>query len=219
MENVIDGKLISLSKMGASLKSVKSNFDELQTPLLSETNDENSFEDITGELDGLLTRLETVNCSMSNWIERHSPSVATHHTLQRHGEILKDYRQEYNLTKNNIAGQMKRRDLLGSNRNPKTLDFTADHRMNLLLKESEHARNSERLIDDQINIAIEARDSLVHQRHAFKAIQTKLNDIANRFPIINNLTQKINFRKRRDAIIVAFFIGLCLTFLLWWTIS
>ncbi len=53
--------------------------------------------------------------------------------------------------------------------------------MDLLLKESESARNSERMIDDQIHIAIEARDSLANQRAAFKAIQTKLNDISNRY--------------------------------------
>ena len=91
--------------------------------------------------------------------------------------------------------------------------------MDLLLKESEHARNSEKLIDDQITIAMEARDSLYSQRDTFKAIQKKLNDISNRFPMVNNLIQKINLRKRRDAIIVAIVIGLCLTFLLWWILS
>ena len=72
---------------------------------------------------------------------------------------------------------------------------------------------------DQISLAIEARDTLVNQRQTFKAIQTKLNDITNRFPLINNLVQKINLRKRRDAVIVALVIGLCLTFLLWWMIA
>ena len=72
---------------------------------------------------------------------------------------------------------------------------------------------------DQISLAIEARDTLVNQRQTFKAIQTKLNDISNRFPMINNLVQKINLRKRRDAVIVAVVIGLCLTFLLWWMVS
>merc|ERR1719433_1900992 len=91
-----------------------------------------------------------------------------------------------------------------------------NRRMELLLKESEHARNSERLIDEHISIAVESREALVNQRLAFKAIQTKLNDISNKFPMINNLVQKINLRKRRDAIIVAVVIGLCLTFLLWW---
>ena len=157
---------------------------------------------------------------MAAWTERNSPSTAIHHTLQRHGEILKDYKQEYCQTKSNIETQMKRQELLGSPRvQSNNSDYSSDFRMNLLLKESEHARNSERLIDDQINIAIEARDSLVNQRHTFKAIQTKLNDIANRFPVINNLVQKINLRKRRDAVILAVVIGFCFTFLLWWMVA
>ena len=85
------------------------------------------------------------------------------------------------------------------------------------MKENEHARNSERMIDDQINIALESREALVNQRLAFKAIQTKLNDISNRFPMINNLVQKINLRKRRDTVILGCVIGLCVTFLIWYT--
>ena len=46
--------------------------------------------------------------------------------------------------------------------------------MELLLKESEHARRSERLIDDHINIAVESRETLISQRIAFKAIQVLL---------------------------------------------
>ena len=189
-------------------------------PLLSEEDDpSDTFDGLTREIDELLQQLDAINSEMSDWTDRHTTSAAIHHTLQRHGEILKDYKQEYNQTRNNIASQIRRQDLLGTHTVQSNGDFSPNFRMNLLLKESEHARNSERLIDDQINIAIEARDSLAHQRQTFKAIQTKLNDISNRFPMINNLVQKINLRKRRDAIIVAVVIGLCLTFLLWWTVA
>ena len=33
-------------------------------------------------------------------------------------------------------------------------------------------------------------------------MRTKLNDIANRFPLINNLVQKINLKKRKDSVIL-----------------
>jgi len=223
LENQIDVKLIELSKLGTSLKSPlasKEYGDSAKVPLLSEEETtSNTFDLLTEEIDQLMTNLESVNTCMNEWTESHAPSAATHHTLQRHKEILIDYKQEYFQTKNNIATQVKRQELLGSNRIQSNGDFSPDFRMNLLLKESEHVRNSERLIDDQISIAIEARDTLVNQRQTFKAIQTKLNDISNRFPMINNLIQKINLRKRRDAVIVAVVIGLCLTFLLWWMIG
>ena len=195
MENQIDLKLIELSKLGTSLKlplASKEYVDPAKKPLLSdEDNTSSSFELLTDEIDQLLSNLESVNTCMNEWTESHAPSAATHHTLQRHKEILIDYKQEYFQTKNNITTQVKRQELLGSNRIQSNGDFSPDIRMNLLLKESEHVRNSERLIDDQISIAIEARDTLVNQRQTFKAIQTKLNDISNRFPMINNLILKI----------------------------
>ena len=94
-----------------------------------------------------------------------------------------------------------------------------------------------RLIDEQISIALETRESLVSQREIlkvansvtqsrpsshhlfdcfFQAVQTKLNDLTNKFPMINNLVNKINFRKRRDTIILGVVIGLCLVFMLWY---
>jgi len=41
----------------------------------------------------------------------------------------------------------------------------------------------------------------------------------SRFPLVNNLVQKINLRKRRDTIIIGTVIGLCLTFLLWYAFA
>jgi Golgi SNAP receptor complex protein 1 len=88
--------------------------------------------------------------------------------------------------------------------------------MDSLQREMEHTRNSERLIDEQISIALETRESLVSQREVLKLVQTKLNDLTNKFPMINNLVNKINFRKRRDTIILGVVIGLCLVFMLWY---
>ena len=190
-------------------------------PLLSDQEDlehslDEDFARLTQEIDGLLSKLSTVNLALSDFTERHPPSAASHHTLQRHGEILKDYRQEYIQTRENISALIKRHNLLYSGTNSNSSSGLSSNRMDILLRESEHVRHSERLIDDQISIAIEAREALANQRQTFKAIQTKLNDISNRFPMINNLVQKINLRKRRDAIILAVIVGLCLTFFLWW---
>ena len=49
-----------------------------------------------------------------------------------------------------------------------------------------------------------------------QAMRTKLNDIANRFPLINSLVQKINLKKRKDSVILGAVIGFCLLFMLWW---
>ncbi|KAG8238720.1 hypothetical protein J437_LFUL015279 [Ladona fulva] len=72
----------------------------------------------------------------------------------------------------------------------------------MILNKLSEQTNSERLIDEQISIAVETKDHLVHQRLTFKRFQTKMNDLSNRFPLINNVMQKISFRKRRDSIIL-----------------
>ena len=88
--------------------------------------------------------------------------------------------------------------------------------MDSLQRELEHTRNSERMIDEQINIAMETRDNLVDQRKILKGIQTRLNDLSSKFPLINSLVNKINLRKRRDTIILGSVIGFCLVFMIWY---
>ena len=74
------------------------------------------------------------------------------------------------------------------------------------------------MIDDQIAIALETKTYLQSQRETFKLIQTKVNDPSNRFPMINTLMTKINFRRRRDALILGSIIGVCIGFMIWWSI-
>ena len=74
------------------------------------------------------------------------------------------------------------------------------------------------MIDDQIAIALETKTYLQSQRETFKLIQTKVNDLSNRFPMINTLMTKINFRRRRDALILGSIIGVCIGFMIWWSI-
>ena len=63
-------------------------------------------------------------------------------------------------------------------------------RMDHLLRESESARNSERLIDEQINIAIESRETLARQRLAFKRLSPRKSD---RFVVlIQTLLHRLN---------------------------
>jgi len=236
LENQIDGKLVDLSKLGTSLSgagSFRSVSDK--TPLMSsdggdENDSSNQFKTVCDDLTSLLTKLTAVNEALTDWAASSTApsSPAVHHTLQRHQDILKDYKQEFNKTRTNVMAAIERHDLLDSVHKDIN-DYRSssgggggggggtNRRMELLLKESEHARNSERLIDEHISIAVEARETLVNQRVAFKAIQTKLNDVATKFPMINNLVQKINLRKRRDTIVLGGVIGLCFVFLLWYT--
>merc|ERR1719229_1194782 len=120
------------------------------------------MESLEGDLQGLLDSLAAVNDEMAGYAAGagDARSAAIHHTLQRHSEILQDYRQEFNKTSSNIASMMEREELLSSVQSDIS-DFRSKQNgaMESLQREMEHTRNSERLIDEQINIALETRES------------------------------------------------------------
>ena len=68
--------------------------------------------------------------------------------------FFQDYKQEFTRTKANLVATLERRDLLKNVRRDIS-DYRdgssgSRSRMDILLKESDHIRNSERLIDDQV---------------------------------------------------------------------
>lgn len=224
LENEIDLKLVSYSKLGTNFPRNKTPVD--QQPLLA--SGASPVEKLGGEIETLIEELAKVNTEMSDFAAAGGmtgQSAAIHHTLQRHTEILQDYRQEFRKTAANIASILEREDLLSSVHSEisdyrnREKSSKGGSRMDALLRESEHTRNSERMIDEQISIALETRESLVNQREALKMVQKKLNDLTSRFPIINNLVNKINLRKRRDTIILGCVVGLCLTFMIWYALA
>jgi len=218
LENDIDLKLVTFSKLGTNYSRAQSQESDKQ-PLLN--NDDTGLDSLQSEIDSLLASLSQVNEEMSGYAAGvgEARSAAIHHTLQRHSEILQDYRQEFKKTSSNIASILEREDLLSSVQSDLSSyreGTKRNQKIDTLQRELEHTRNSERLIDEQINIALDTRESLVNQREVLKAVQTKLNDLTNKFPLINNLVNKINFRKRRDTIILGVVIGLCLVFMIWY---
>jgi len=219
LENDIDLKLVSFSKLGTNYSRAQEAQESDKQPLLG--NDDSGIDALQAEIDSLLAKLSQVNEEMAGYAAGvgEARSAAIHHTLQRHSEILQDYRQEFKKTSSNIASIVEREDLLSSVQT----DISSyregtkrNQKIDTLQRELEHTRNSERLIDEQINIALDTRESLVNQREVLKAVQTKLNDLTNKFPLINNLVNKINFRKRRDTIILGVVIGICLVFMIWY---
>ncbi|CAG0888810.1 unnamed protein product [Cyprideis torosa] len=211
LENELDIKLVAFSKLGASKIKSKS---QDTVPLLR-----NSSDDATNiasmEIEGLLAKLSQLNDAMSDYSSSQASNPSLLHTIQRHREILQDYTSEFLRTKKNIQSQRDREALLGGVSDSSNRSRSMNNRRtDLYLKENDHLRNSERLIDEQISIAMETREGLTSQKATFKAIQTRMNDMVSRFPMINSLVQKVKLKKRRDAIVVGVVAGVCLVLLL-----
>lgn len=214
LENEIDLKLVTFSKLGTGHAVVNKGSSDTE-PLLGT---DHSFEATAAEIQHLLNKLSAVSDKLGEVSATSSPpTAAVLHTVQRHREILQDYTQEFNKIQANYRARKEREDLLHSVRtdidNYKSSNGL-NRRMDLNLKENEHVRNSNRLVDEQISIAIETRDHLSNQRIIFKRFQTRINDLSNRFPLLNGLIQKIHVRKRRDSLILGVVVGICTILLL-----
>uniref|UniRef100_A0A4W5PXN5 Golgi SNAP receptor complex member 1 n=1 Tax=Hucho hucho TaxID=62062 RepID=A0A4W5PXN5_9TELE len=215
LENELDLKLVSFSKLCTSYTTSRdgrrgdSNSDT--APLLNNSTQDRMFETMSVEIEQLLAKLTGVNDKMAEYTSTPgvtSLNAALMHTLQRHRDILQDYTHEFHKTKANFLAIREREDLLGSVRKDietyKSGSGVNNRRTELFLKEHEHLRN----------IAMATKENMTSQRGLLKSIQSRVNTLANRFPAINNLIQRLNLRKRRDSLILGGVIGVCTILLL-----
>uniref|UniRef100_A0A3B4V7R2 Golgi SNAP receptor complex member 1 n=1 Tax=Seriola dumerili TaxID=41447 RepID=A0A3B4V7R2_SERDU len=211
LENELDLKLVSFSKLCTSYSS-SSNWDQQKRDIRSDSGStqDNVLIAMTTELEQLLANLTAVNDKMAEYTN--TPGVSSHnaalmHTLQRHRDILQDYTHEFHKTKSNFFSLREREDLLGSVHRDIDSSGVNNRKTELFLKEHEHLRN----------IAMATKENITFQRGMLKSIQTRVTTLANRFPAINSLIQKINLRKRRDSLILGGVIGICTILLLLYT--
>ncbi|XP_028321421.1 Golgi SNAP receptor complex member 1 [Gouania willdenowi] len=224
LENELDLKLVSFSKLCTSYSSSRDgrrSDTSDTTPLLNNSTQDRMFDTMSVEIEQLLAKLTAVNNKMAEYANTAgttSHNAALMHTLQRHRDILQDYTNEFHKTKGNFLAIREREDLLGSVRKDietyKSGSGVNNRRTELFLKEHDHLRNSDRLMDDTISIAMATKENMTSQRGMLKSIQSRVNTLANRFPTINNLIQRINLRKRRDSLILGSVIGICTILLL-----
>ncbi|XP_046891888.1 Golgi SNAP receptor complex member 1 isoform X1 [Hypomesus transpacificus] len=225
LENELDLKLVSFSKLCTSYSTSRDgrrgDSSSDTTPLLNNSTQDRMFDTMSVEMEQLLAKLTGVNDKMAEYTSTpgvSSLNAALMHTLQRHRDILQDYTHEFHKTKANFLAIREREDLLGSVRKDietyKSGSGVNNRRTELFLKEHEHLRNSDRLMDDTISIAMATKENMTSQRGLLKSIQSRVNTLANRFPTINNLIQRINLRKRRDSLILGGVIGVCTILLL-----
>ncbi|KAH8358889.1 hypothetical protein KR093_003203, partial [Drosophila rubida] len=213
LENEIDLKLVAFSKVGAGSSSITSNSGNNNSADTSPLLGEHVFDSLSAEIEQMLDKLSSLNEAMS---ELPATGSAAMHTLQRHREILQGYRQEFNKIYANHTMRIEREELLrcsglASSGSPSISGLS---RREMYMKESGHLNSASNMVNDQINIAIETRENLHAQRQAFKRLQTRFNDISNRFPLISSLIQRINIKKRRDSLILGAVIGFCVILLL-----
>ncbi|KIH45359.1 vesicle transport v-SNARE protein, partial [Ancylostoma duodenale] len=186
------------------------------------------FETLTQEIEGLLTKLTHVNDEMNDVVGAQSSAgwamnPAVQHTLRRHREILRDYGTEFRRAKDNVQQQLQREFLLAGGMSSSSQEGSClNNRVkgsDLYLKENEHINSCDRLLDEQMRqvstkflIAMATKENLQRQSMSLRGIGKKMDTLARKYPMINNVMQKIQYKKRKDAIILASVITCCLIF-------
>ncbi|XP_054064341.1 Golgi SNAP receptor complex member 1 isoform X4 [Rissa tridactyla] len=162
LENELDLKLVSFSKLCTSYSSTRDGrrdrYSSDTTPLLNGSSQDRMFETMAVEIEQLLGKLTGINDKMAEYTNSAgvpSLNAALMHTLQRHRDILQDYTHEFHKTKANFLAIRERENLLGSVRKDiesyKSGSGVNNRRTELFLKEHEHLRNSDRLIEETIS--------------------------------------------------------------------
>ncbi|XP_030759621.1 Golgi SNAP receptor complex member 1 [Sitophilus oryzae] len=212
LENEVDLKLVAFSKLGAGIKSPHNAASSDSVPLLSS---DDTFEAMSEEIEQMLNKLTQINERLA---EQPISGAAMLHTIQRHREILADLLRDYHKTNSQHESRRAREDLLRGSSDTFRNDGV-NNRRDMYLKENQHIHNSDHLINEQIAIAVEARDHLSSQRQTLKRLQTRFNDISNRYPVINSLINRVNIKKKKDSIILGLVVASCTILMLYYAFS
>ncbi|MGH0173348.1 UNVERIFIED_CONTAM: hypothetical protein FKN15_010787 [Acipenser sinensis] len=220
LENELDLKLVSFSKLCTSYSSSREGGRDSSdtTPLLNSSQDR-MFETMAVEIEQLLAKLTGVNDKMAEYTNTAgvtSLNAALMHTLQRHRDILqmlalgnhvKVVMQEIpSAIYRKTPGALKERyfgtDLSVSalHKSYKSGSGVNNRRTELFLKEHEHLRNSDRLIDDTISIAMATKENMTSQRGILKSIQSRVNTLASILAVLFSNSESLQREVKGDLL-------------------
>mmetsp|Transcript_12368 Transcript_12368/g.21137 ORF Transcript_12368/g.21137 Transcript_12368/m.21137 type:complete len:265 (-) Transcript_12368:1800-2594(-) len=248
LENEIDAKLVAYAKLGYSLSqgsatNVKRGIDGNDSSLTFSTSPATSAtlsgreavastEHVEVELESLLSQLFEILTAMNklaNSIAKtgggmnggsNIPATAMQHALQRHQEILADYKLDFQKTKRSIQSAREHADLLSSRNSsgasslgPGLGGAKGDAS---LYEERESLASASQMADSSVGQGMSLRDELLRQRAIFAAMMERVETMSSSVPSINSLIGQVKRRKKRDVILFAVVVaGLTFATILW----
>jgi len=205
LESLFDAKLTSYARLVASLSRTGADHDLEAGP---------SWRDAESEVGDLLEKLGETNSALDAVAQDtdNPPSQSMLRAIQRHRDVYQDYGREFRRTKANVQAAVDQANLLSGVRND--IDAYKSSAAESLLAERGRIDSSHQMIDETLEQARETRTEFSRQRSSLGTIQTRMVGVLNTVPGINNILSMIHKRRRRDAYIIGFLIGICLFFLL-----
>lgn len=208
------GQALSLETQTETLLGKYSSF--AQASSSSATSEELSLE---RKIDNVLHKREEVLGMLQRAADSDLSLAASKlQQLQRHKEVLSEHWKDFGRLRGSIQQERNRLNLLFSvrsdieNHRAKTSDEEA-----YLQDERNRVENANSFADRLLQQAYETREEFSRQRSVLSSAGLKVNSLVSRVPGINIVISKINTRRKRDALILACLISLCIVVL--WLLS
>uniref|UniRef100_A0A0N5AUH7 Golgi SNAP receptor complex member 1 n=1 Tax=Syphacia muris TaxID=451379 RepID=A0A0N5AUH7_9BILA len=181
LENHIDTKLVALNKLASG------KYDTSVSDKPTVNSKQSIFESLSSELEAMVARLTQINDQMSEHFERSQGAVnngwvtnpALKHTLRRHREILRDYCTEFRRARDNIGNQIQRESLMSGGTSENSVLNNRLKSNDLYLKEQDHINSCDRLLDEQISIAMNTREHVNKQRLSLRDISKRMQALSS----------------------------------------
>jgi Golgi SNAP receptor complex protein 1 len=205
---------LNLEKQTESLLSRYSQFQNIPNSTLASEDETKMHESIVETLDkrdSIITKLNRISESDQ------TISTSKLQQLARHKEILNEHRKSLNRIQSNIEQDRNRNNLLFSVQS----DISAHQKRNrpetnshdYILDERERVDNANSFADRLLQLAYQTRDELLEQRQNLNNASLRMMGSLSAIPGLNVLIGKINTRRRRDTLILATVIAVCIVIL------
>ncbi|KAI5950316.1 GOS1 [Candida jiufengensis] len=216
----IRSQALNLENQTESLLSKYSQYIQQLSQSLESSTEENQ---IKQQINDLLTKRDTLLQKLNRISESSTQELSTSkiQQIQRHSQILKDNRISFNKIDQTIQEERNRNNLLFSIQS----DITNHKRRNLpeeqqeidpdsyILEESQRSDNLNSIANRLLQGAYSTRDELINQRNILSNSNLNIMSNIQSIPGINVLISKINSRKKRDTLILAVIIAVCILLL------
>ncbi|KAJ2840472.1 protein transport protein gos1 [Coemansia sp. 'formosensis'] len=189
----------------ASPRSAASN----STQGINSSTERQSCTQLETELKTILGDLEAVIGEMSETVQLQRGSKRV---LERHREMYSDYVREFNRYQTNVQAALTRSELLtGSNSDGGANVADRDR----LVQERGRIDQAHTDIDMVLDHAFSVRQDLVEQRSMIGGVTSRMVNVTERIPGINLLLGRIRSRKRKEKVVLAIVLSICISILLY----
>ncbi|KAJ2247771.1 protein transport protein gos1 [Coemansia sp. RSA 455] len=189
-----------------SPRSAASNSDQ---GINSSTERQNCVQ-LESEVSTILGDLEAVIGEMSETVKLQRGSKRV---LERHREMYNDYVKEFNRYQTNVQAALTRSELLTGSSSGNSVANVADR--DRLVHERGRIDQAHTDIDMVLDHAFSVRQDLVEQRSIIGGATSRMVSVTERIPGINLLLGRIRSRKRKEKVVLAIVLSICISILLY----